>query len=243
MKNTKLDITYENDKIHLRFINPEFQKLGFADYTDELWKIINSSKWRIKGKYIYSGEKSLHRTVMEYWYGKECCEKMNENGFVIDHIDNDGFNCRNENLVFLPRLKNWNKGHYYDKKREETIPIVAVNIVKNKSGDKFQITIGFNVPLEHQGQEFSTAFLVYDTKDYNLVLADALKIIEDAENGEMDIKNLRYDRGKFEPYYSFNINGPRPKTGSLIDIGGKIFIVQGSDFPIIHKIAPDHTLW
>lgn len=246
MKNTKLDITHENNKIYLRFINPEFQKLGFADYTDELWELINSSKWRIKEKYIYSGRKSLHRTIMEYWYTKECCEKASENGFVIDHIDNDGFNCLYENLEFLSHSKNWHyKGNYYDKERVEKIPIAAVNIFKKKSGDKFQITIGFNVPLvDSQGQQFSKAFFVYDTKDYNLVLSDAVMLVESVGNDEIDISNLRCNHSRFEPYYYFTTTGPhRPQTGSIINVDGKLFIVQGNDFPVIHKIAPDNTFW
>lgn len=245
MKKLKVEITHENDKIYLRFSNPEAQFLGFADYTDELWEIINSTKWRIKEKYIYAGNKSLHRTVMDYWYGKECCEEMSKNEFVIDHIDNNGFNCLYENLAFLSRSKNWHyKGNYYDKERIETIPIAAVNIMKKMGGDKFQITIGFNVPLVNsQGQQFSAAFFVYDTNDYDLVLSDALTLIESAKKGEIDFRHLRFDRYKLEPFYMVKINGPSLPSGSIIDVDGKILIVHRFDYPVIQKIAPDNTLW
>ena len=245
MKKTNVEITHENNKIYLRFTNPEIQKLAFTDYTAELWEIINSSNWRVKDKYIYSGKKSLHRTVMEHWYGKECCEKMSGSGFVIDHIDNDGFNCLYENLEFLSHSKNWHyKGNYYDKERVEKLPIAAVNIFKKKSGDKFQITVGFNVPLvDPQGQKFSKAFFVYDTKDYDLVLSDAVFLVESVGKAEIDLSHLRCNLAKFEPLHSIKVSGVRPKTGSLINVNGQWAVVQGEDFPVIIKIAPDNTLW
>ena len=146
--NAHVEITHENSKIYLRFTgidDVDFYKTGLADYTDDLWEVISKSKWRTDGKYIYSGTKTLHKIVMEYWYGIDCHKKMIENGFVVDHIDNDGFNCLYENLEFLNRIKNWfYKGNYYDIERAKKIPMAAVNIFKKKSGDKFQITIGFN---------------------------------------------------------------------------------------------------
>lgn len=245
MKNNKVEITHENNKIYLRFVNPEWQNLGFTDFTDELWEIINSAKWHIKEKYIYAGKKSLHRVVMEYWYGKECCSEMIKKDFVIDHIDNNGFNCLYENLAFLSRSKNWHyKGNYYDKERIETIPIAAVNIMKKMGGDKFQITVGFNVPLVNsQGQQFSKAFFVYDTKDYDLVLSDALTLIESAKKGEIDFRNIRCDRYKLEPFYLVKIDGTPPQSGSIINANGEILIAHRFDYPVIQKIAPDNSLW
>ncbi len=247
MKNTKLEITHDTKKIYLRFSNPEFQKVGFTDYSDELWRIINTVKWHIKtGKYIYSGNKSLHRVVMEYWHGKEYCEKNDEDGFVIDHIDNDGFNCLYENLAFLNARKNWHyKGNYYDKERVEKIPIATVNIFKKNTGDKFQITMGFNkVPLiDSKGQQISKAFFVYDTKDYDLVLADAVALVESLVKGEIDINNLRCDLSVVEPFYYAKVKGTRPKTGSIMSVNGKTIVVHGNDYPVFHKIAPDNTLW
>ncbi len=245
MKKSKVEITHENNKIYFRYNGHESKKLGYTDYTDELWEIITSSKWHVKGKYIHSGKKSLHRTVIEYWYGKDCCEKMSGNGFVIDHIDNDGFNCLYENLEFLSHSKNWHyKGNYYDKERVAKIPIAAVNIFKKKSGDKFQITVGFNVPLVNpQGQKFSTAFFVYDTKDYDLVLSDAVFLVEAVGKGEIDMSHLRCNRSKFEPLLQMKVSGARPKTGSFIQVDGQWAVVLGDDFPVIAKIAPDNTLW
>jgi hypothetical protein len=247
MKNMKVEITHENSKIWLRFTTSEFSRTGFTDYTDGLWKIINASKWHIKeSKYIYSGKgKSLHRTVMEYWYGQEWCEKMSKKGFVIDHIDNDGFNCLYENLEFLTHVKNWHyKGNYYDKERIEKLPIAAINIFKKKDGDKFQITIGFNTPFSNaQGEVISKAFFVYETKDYDLVLADALSLVESVGKGQIAIHRLRYNRLKWEPpYHYINSDGIPLKGGNVVNVNGEWFIVRGDEFQIV-KIAPDDTLW
>jgi hypothetical protein len=245
MKKTKVEITHETDRIYLRFIDPKVNKLAFTDYTEELWKIINSSSWHVKEKYIYSSKKSLHKTVMEYWYGKECCEQMNRSGFVIDHIDNDGFNCLYENLEFLSNSKNWHyKGNYYDRERAGNIPIAAVNIFKKRSGDKFQITVGFNIPfVDAQGNKISKAFFVYDTKDYDLVLSDAVLLVESVAKRKIVLSQLRYNRKKVEPVHTIKVSSIPPRPGSLIIVDGQWAIVQGADSPVIIKIAPDNTIW
>jgi hypothetical protein len=243
MKNMKLEITHENGKIYLRFTGPDFDKAGITDYTDDLWQIINTAKWRVKGRYIYSGQRSLHRVVMEYWYGNECCEKMDEKEFVIDHIDNDGFNCLYENLEFLTRIKNWHyKGNYYDKERSKKSSIAAVNIFKNKSGNEFQITIGFNVPFhDSQGQAISKAFFAYDTPDYDLVLSDAVLLVESVGKGQINIQHLRCSRLRWEMLGYVITNGIPLMAGNVVNINGEWVIVQGDGFRI-DKIAPDNSL-
>jgi hypothetical protein len=169
---------------------------------------------------------------------------MIKKGFVIDHIDNDGFNCLYENLEFLTRIKNWHyKGNYYDRERTEKSSIAAVNIFKKKGGDKFQITIGFNAPFSNQqGQTISRAFFVYDTLDYDLVLSDALLLVESVGNGQINTQHLRCNRLRWETQNHINADGLPLKAGNVININGEWFMVQGDGFQI-DKIAPDNTLW
>lgn len=121
--------------------------IGVTDYNDELLKILSIGTWHVKASnYIYSNhyKKYLHQVVMEYWYGQECCQKMTDNDFVIDHLDNNGLNCQYENLEFLKKRKNLHlKGNVYDKTQREQIPTAAVSIFKRKEGE-FQITIFCN---------------------------------------------------------------------------------------------------
>lgn len=245
--NTHVKITHENSKIYILFTgidDVDFYKTGLADYTDDLWKVISQSKWRTDGKYIYSGIKTLHKIVMEYWYGKDCHKKMIENGFVVDHIDNDGFNCLYENLEFLNRIKNWfYKGNYYDIERAKKIPMAAVNIFKKKSGDKFQITIGFNMPFFNpQGQTIGKAFLGYDTDDYNLVLSDALLLVESIGKGQINIRHLRCNRVKSEPLYYIKADEGSLRPGNVLNVNGEWLMIQGDGFQVI-KVAPDNTMW
>ena len=243
MTNIQPKITHENNKIYLHFAIDELDKVGFTDYTDNLWQVISTKKWNTDKKYIYSGNKALHRLVMEYWYGEENCKQKIKSGSVIDHIDNDGFNCKYENLEFLDRIKNWiYKGQYYDRKRSEITSIAAINIFKNKSGDRFQITIGFNVPFkDSRGQGISKAFLAYNTLDYDLVLSDALLLVESVEKGQIRIGNLRCNHLQWEPQKYIKTKITSLKPGNIININGERLIVQGDGFQIV-KIAPDDTL-
>lgn len=242
MKSIQAEITHENDKIYLRFTTQEFYKVGITDYTDDLWQMIITRKWRTDKSYILSGKKSLHRLVMEYWYGETHCEQKIKSGSVIDHIDNDGFNCTYENLEFLDRIKNWiYKGQYYDRKRSEKTSIAAVNIFKNKNGDRFQITIGFNIPYyDSRGQAISKAFLAYHTLDYDLVLSDAVQLVESIEKGQIHIKHLRCNHLRWE-YQTFVVSEAPLKPGNVININGEWFMIQGEGVRI-EKVAPDKAL-
>jgi hypothetical protein len=243
MTNIQPKITHENDKIYLRFTTSEFDKVGVVDYTNDLWQMIRTAKWRTDKNYIYSGKESLHRLVMEYWYGKEHCKQKIKSGSVIDHIDNDGFNCTYENLEFLDRIKNWTyKGQYYDRKRSKATSIAAIHIFKNKSGDRFQITIGFNVPFYNsQGQAISKAFLAYNTLDYDLVLSDAVQLVESVERRKIQINHLRCNHLKYELQRFIKTNGIPLRAGNVINVNGEWLMVQG-DGVQIEKIALDNAL-
>ena len=52
MKNVKIKITHENSKIYFQFTDVDFFKIGYIDYTDDLWQIVNNLKWGTDGKYI-----------------------------------------------------------------------------------------------------------------------------------------------------------------------------------------------
>lgn len=243
MANSKLKITHENDKIYFQFIGSNCFKTGYIDYTDDLWQMANSKKWRTDGKYIYSGKDTLHKIIMQYWYGEECYRKMRENNFVVDHIDNDGFNNLYENLEFLNRNKNWTyKGCYYDNKRKNIMNRAAVNIVKKRSGDKFQIAVGFNTPFyDPRWLPISRAYFAYDTSDYDLVLSDAVMLVESIEKGKIIINNLRFNRKKVIPLYMVNLDNKNINSG-LININDEWFMITGNGFQF-YSIPPDDTLW
>ncbi len=73
--------------------------------------------WIKKGRYIYSNKlkEYLHIYVIKQWYGEKVYNNLKENGFVVDHMDNNGHNCYINNLCFLPDNENKAKGLTVDK--------------------------------------------------------------------------------------------------------------------------------
>ena len=52
---------------------------------------------------------------MRKWYGDDEYEKMKSDGYVVDHMDNDGYNCCIDNLCSLIDDENKAKGMTVDK--------------------------------------------------------------------------------------------------------------------------------
>lgn len=244
-------IERNNEKIYLNFgTQEESIKIGSIDDTDELWEIIQSSTWNItkNPKYIYSNKhkKYLHQVVMEYWYGHECCDKMKANDFVIDHIDNNGFNCVSENLAFLNSTKNrFYKGNYYDKLRREKVPVAALHIFNNCKTGKFQITIGFNQPhiLSSTGETLKKLYFLYENKDYDLVLADALYLLESINKGILEFSELRFKYWRYEPVIQIIVpENSNLKSGNFININGVFYLIEGEKMQI-NRISADKSGW
>jgi hypothetical protein len=236
-----VEVKSEHNKIWLHITDRKSESyVGCTDYNDELFKIVSSVSWHVKkSHYIYSSQykKYLHQVVMEYWYGQECCQKMYENGFVIDHLDNNGLNCQYENLEFLWERKNLHlKGNVFDKTQREQIPIAAVSIYKRRNGE-YQITIGFNKPFYNSnGQAISRGCLVYRARDYDLVLNDALLVQDFLEKGTIAFKDLHNDDFSWDPVYQI-VSDKDLRPGNVVNG----FMVMG-DGVLIIKAAPDKSL-
>ncbi|WP_077324629.1 HNH endonuclease [Virgibacillus siamensis] len=122
------------------YINkPKANKLAYTEYNEELFNILKSYTWTVKGEYLYSNKlkKYLHRYVMEFYYGKEAIDEANKKNFVVDHIDNNGFNCRVSNLCFIPNNLNKAKGLTFDKRRIEMKEDMTLTFYKDFSTGQF----------------------------------------------------------------------------------------------------------
>jgi hypothetical protein len=231
----------ESNMIWLNITDRKSQTyIGYTDFSEELWGIISSVSWHVKlSNYIYSTQykKYLHQIIMEYWYGQDCCQKMSNNGFVIDHLDNNGLNCQYENLEFLKERKNLHlKGNVFDKTQREQIPTAALSIYKRKDGE-YQITIGFNKPFYNKkGQALSRANLVYRGRDYDLVLNDALLIQDFIEKGAIVLDDLHNDDMSWQPLYQI-VSEEDLHPGNIING----YIILGEGIQII-KASPDEEL-
>lgn len=242
-----LQIKREFGKIYFTFQKGDEIKTGYTDDVDGLRQIIEASSWSKKNKYIYSNKhrKYLHQVVMEFWHGMENYQKSKDMGFVIDHIDNNGFNCLIENLYFLNRKKNqYYKGNWYDPLRKRQSAIAALHIFSNFKLNKFQITIGFNKPfVGNTGIGISSVWLLYASKSYDLVLADALHILESLNQGMINFTQLRHDKGKYKTVSQIQVpSNSELKGGNIIKISGEWHIVQGDGFKI-ESVSPDQELW
>ena len=123
-------------------------KIAFTSYREDYCKEITKYTWGEKNGYLHSGKLGyLHRYIMGKWYGQDVLDEMTKAGFVVDHMDNNGFECRIENLYFLAKNENTAKGLTLDIQIEEMRPRIALSIYRDFSTGLFQITMFFNVSV------------------------------------------------------------------------------------------------
>ncbi|WP_342574613.1 hypothetical protein [Paenibacillus sp. FSL M8-0142] len=244
-----------NDGKSVYFHPKNETKLAFTDYEEKLWEKIQSTSWHVKTnknkdkekKYINSSKLGLlHRVVMSHWYGEEALAQADKMKYVVDHMDNDGFNCYLENLCFIPKEKNTAKGLTYDKKRAEAINTLAINIFKDFETQLFQITIGFNAPTGYEvnGQiVVITAMKLTYQNDFERTLANAEKILHDyITYGSFDDKKLDYIDIEVIPAIPINIS-PDEMNAPFIERDGEVFLNLDSEHVRLDKVAPNKELY
>lgn len=190
-----------NDKISINIMG--MKKLAFVDHTPEMYELIKNARFRIPEteeaienyKYPYSNEykKGLHQISFDYYFGEELRKDAYSKGYIIEHLDNDGFNCSISNLFLLKKIKNTYKGWNFDKVVKDTKHIASMRIYHILENRTFQITIAFN-ELYHNdltGKSVEKIRLLYPY-DYEIVLQDAEQIIEAISNKE----NINFRRWK-----------------------------------------------
>ena len=153
------------------------------DYIDEL----KSITWTKNNNYLHNKKYGyLHCYIMKKWYGENEYNAMHDKGFIVDHIDNNGFNCCINNLCFLSSDENKAKGMTLDK-RSAKHEFIALSIYKDFDTQLFQVTIFFNYPAISKIEciekpaVIDLAYLLYDTP-YEIVINDAIGILLEYEN-------------------------------------------------------------
>lgn len=172
-----------NDTIMI--FNPDWDFTASATVRDEYLEEIQSVTWSKKGDYLYSNKlkQYLHIYIMRKWYGDECYEKFKSEDYVVDHMDNNGYNCCINNLSFLTSDENKAKGMTVDKMSKEKA-YLALSLYKDFSTQLYQMTLFFNYPAQAKISNLNSpavielAYLLYD-REYELVLNDARKILYD----------------------------------------------------------------
>ena len=179
------------------------------DYKDEMCSVT----WTINNGYLFNKKLGyLHIFVVKKWYGEDHYAEMLKAGFVVDHMDNNSFNCTITNLSFLSADENKAKGFTVDKLSEDKSHI-ALSLFKDFNTGLYQITIHFNYPATAKITNLSEAavielaYLLYED-DYRIVLNDAREIL------------YKYDQNYiFEPetlnFIDYHIEGSYGKTCSV----------------------------
>jgi hypothetical protein len=249
VKNDRLEI---NDNVSLRVYNEKIginikglHKLAFTNYTEELFEIIKNARFRIPKtpeairsyKYPYSNEykKYLHQIAFDYYFGEDARKKFYESGYIIEHLDNDGFNCDISNLFILKEIKNTYKGWHFDKECRKALPIMALKIYHMIHNKTFQIAIVFNRSFINDASKrvLNTVRLLYDY-NYEIVLQDAEQIIESiVSTGHINFTKWRslhrFDDIEviYAPEIELSEEEKKQEYGTLIFREGKAYLLLG----------------
>ncbi|MED3576076.1 hypothetical protein [Cytobacillus praedii] len=243
-----MEIYSEGDRIFFKSVKSK--KLGYTDYTKELWDKISSVNWHINGEYIYSSKLKmyLHRFVMAHWYGEDILKQSKESGFIVEHHDNDGFNCLISNLSFAPEPVNKAKAYTYDKDRIKMMRDVAINFYKDFSTGQYQITVAFNketlywIPEKKTFVDIVKMSLLYDD-DFIRTFQDASSILHEMElYKKLDLSKLRFKKMEYQEAIHIPITSDN-KDDIFFEHDGKIAIRLGTDKAYINQVPPNKRLY
>lgn len=191
------------DTIHI--MREKWNRNGLVTYREDYYDELTSTTWIDNNGYLLSKKLGLlHRYVMEKWYGKEMLDSMTKQGWVVDHMNNIGYDCRISNLEFLPRGNNVAKGQTLDVDAESLRMNIALTLCKDFTTGFYQIHIGCNDPIhvidsnEQTSSRLAKLKLLYKC-DYRIVVNDATQLLKQYElEGIIQINKLRCDDWKKE---------------------------------------------
>lgn len=230
------------DDVHI--YRKEWGSMAFTTYREDYYEELTSVTWtKTSGKnednaYLYNRKFGyLHRYIMGKWYGEDMVETMTENGWVVDHMNNDGFDCRISNLEFLPKRVNVAKGQMLDVDSNRLRSRIALSLYKDFSTGLYQIHIGFNesVSLYNVASgKFVTDELHRLAKlkflyncDYRTVVNDATSILSDYElYGQVNLMGLHCIDKKIEYFDNITLT-EEEKNMPIIERDGQFYAVIG----------------
>lgn len=253
----KLNVTFDEHRIY--FKNEDGGFLGYTTFEADLIDKLLQVNWFVSDKDINEKNKTyikthskklgkykaLHQIVMIHWYGLERFEEVKEKGFIVEHHDNDAFNCLIENLSFASNDVNLAKAHTYDKERKISLPNVAINFFKDFKSKKYQITLGFNkeyfLSLAEDTKSLTSLKLLYED-DFRNVFNDASNLLYNlTEYKKFDLNKLQY----IDYSYTETIYIQPDSDGTIplfVEVDGKWAIVL-SDKTKLYSVSPDPELY
>ena len=171
-----------NNEIHIS--REGWGEIALTTYRDDYYEeLINYTWTKDNHGYLTNGKLGyLHRYIMGKWYDEEVLKKMTDDGWVVDHINNNSMDCRISNLEFLLKRHNTAKGLKLDIDREEHINHLTLNIQKDFDTGNYQLSLICNDPivLVYPNGEIKQPIvirLLYNC-NYKIVFSDAEKILD-----------------------------------------------------------------
>ncbi len=165
------EIRFDEHENEISFFKKGWKSVAQIDNIPEIVDIVKSNTWVDNNGYLYCSKlkKYLHRLVVEYKIGKEKLTELTENGFVVDHLNNnEKYNCHLDNLHVISADLNIAKGHTVDKDIEALCLKAGIGLYWLKNS-LYQIAVGFNMPtiirIEEESKKISHLYWNFDNFD------------------------------------------------------------------------------
>lgn len=251
-----MNVYHKGERIY--FNDESVSKLGYTNYNKGIWNIIKDQKFTIKyktlkddkkePKYIWCSklQKTLHQIVIDYYYGEDIRKEMYKNKFIIEHHDNNGFNCCIENLSFLSGDRNKSKAFGFDKDRERMMDRVAINIFKDFETKRYQVTLFFNKDFAFKWNDrmhnIASMHLLYEDS-YKLVLNDCTNILDlIEEKGQANINKLNCIKFEFDECLKVIVT-EEEKDAPIIIRDGVLYLNLNCPYQRVTSKAPKRDLY
>lgn len=208
--------------------------LAFTSYREDYYDEIISRTWTLdKEGYLKNPSLGyLHRYIMRKWYGDEVFNYFTANGYVVDHMNNEGTDCRVSNLEFLKRRYNVAKGQKYDVDAKELKFRIAVNIFKDFNTCCYQISIGCNDTVygtDSDGTRYyvTSVKLLYDCA-YPIVINDAETILlQYADEGRIRLDAMHACDVRVGKAIQLPLT-EEEKSGAVVVREGQLYLLLGT---------------
>lgn len=242
-RNSKNNFEINGDTITIS--RDGWDKLAFTTYRADYFEELSTHTWGIKNGYLYNQALGgyLHRYIMAKWYGADILDDLTKRDYVIDHLNNDHFDCRISNLEFLKKNRNTAKGQYLDAETPQMRARLALSLFKDFTTGCYQITIGCNDTIVRTDSDGSKHLinhikLLYDC-DYSLVILDAEAILTEYESkSSFNLNQLHHCDVREEEAVIVDLT-EEEQHSAFVFRDGKPYLVIGNGNTLIHSVYFD----
>ena len=204
-----------------------------SDYPGLLEEIEKYTWTYRKGDHPYLGcsklKISLHRFVLDFLYGRDRVSQMLERDCIIEHLDNDGLNCKYNNLHIVTSDENKTKAFSIDKKlaKRNIIPNFITDVFYDHDKKYYQLQIVFNKDLfklrarNEMKSHYAEAFYCIYNEFADLFL-DWCYILRYQTNGRFNLNTFHADRLLAKPRPDIYLTKEEEQQ-ACIERDGKIY--------------------